>query len=107
MDLVDSLTRSVYRYMSKMQNLTVIEEEMFRFFRNSFKFTRNQQRPELEKFLENVKHLEGNRFETRSFAYLDIISWLESKVQQKPMSEIIHNKYLKSKKRRYTGAKAA
>lgn len=107
MDLMDSLTRSVYRYMSKMQNLTVIEEEMFRFFRNSFKFTRNQQRPELEKFLENVKHLEGNRFETRSFAYLDIISWLESKVQQKPMSEIIHNKYLKSKKRRYKDAKAA
>lgn len=107
MDLMDSLTRSVYRYMSKMQNLTVIEEEMFRFFRNSFKFTRNQQRPELEKFLENVKHLEGNRFETRSFAYLDIISWLESKVQQKPMSEIIHNKYLKSKKRRYPNVKAA
>lgn len=105
MDLMDHLTRSVYRYMSKMENLTMIEEEMFKFFRNSFKFTKHQQRPELEKFLEKVKHLEGNRFETRAFAYLDIISWLESKVQQKPMSEIIHTKYLKSKKRRYQKAK--
>ncbi len=101
MDLMDHLTRSVYRYMSKMENLTMVEEEMFKFFRNSFKFTKNQQRPELEKFLEKVKHLEGNRFETRAFAYLDLISWLESKVQQKPMSEIIHTKYLKSKKRKY------
>ncbi len=104
MDLMDHLTRSVYRYMSKMENLTMVEEEMFKFFRNSFKFTKHQQRPELEKFLEKVKHLEGNRFETRAFAYLDLISWLESKVQQKPMSEIIHTKYLKSKKRRYTKA---
>lgn len=98
-ELMDSLTRSVYRYMSRMQNLTVIEQEMFRFLRNSFKFTNRQLKPEFQNFLEKVKHLEGNRFETRSFAYLDIISWLESKVEGKPMQEIIHNKYLKSKRR--------
>ncbi len=101
LDLMDSLTRSVYRYMSKMKNLTVIEEEMFRFFRNYFKFSRSERKPELEKFLQNIKHLEGNRFETRSLAYLDIISWLESKVEGKTMSEIIRNKYLNSKQRRY------
>ena len=100
LELMDYLTRSVFRYMSRMKNLTVIETEMFRFFRNSFKFTRKQLRPEFENFLNKVKHLEGNRFETRSFAYLDIISWLESKVEGKPMQEIIHNKYLASKRRR-------
>ncbi len=100
LDLMDYLTRSVFRYMSRMKNLTVIETEMFRFFRNSFKFTRKQLKPEFENFLNKVKHLEGNRFETRSFAYLDIISWLESKVEGKPMQEIIHNKYLASKRRR-------
>lgn len=100
LELMDSLTRSVFRYMSRMKNLTVIEQEMFRFFRNSFKFTRRQLKPEFEKFLNKVKHLEGNRFETRSFAYLDIISWLESKVEGKPMQEIVHNKYLTSKRRR-------
>lgn len=100
LELMDYLTRSVFRYMSRMKNLTVIEQEMFRFFRNSFKFTRKQLKPEFEKFLDKVKHLEGNRFETRSFAYLDIISWLESKVEGKPMQEIIHNKYLASKRKR-------
>ena len=100
LELMDSLTRSVFRYMSRMKNLTVIEQEMFRFFRNSFKFTRRQLKPEFENFLEKVKHLEGNRFETRSFAYLDIISWLESKVEGKSMQEIVHNKYLASKRKR-------
>ncbi len=99
LELMDSLTRSVFRYMSRMKNLTIIEQEMFRFLRNSFKFTNRQLKPEFEHFLEKVQHLEGNRFETRSLAYLDIISWLESKVAGKPMQEIVYNKYLKSKRR--------
>jgi hypothetical protein len=56
-------------------------------------------KPELEKFLHNIKHLEKNRFDTRSFAYLDVISWVESKVYNKPMSAVIHEKYLQSKRR--------
>jgi hypothetical protein len=94
-----SLMKSVYRYMAKMKNLTVVEEEMFRFLRSSFKLSARQLKPELEKFLQNIKHLERNRFETRSFAYLDVISWLESKVYSKPISTIIHDKYLQSKHR--------
>ena len=56
---------------------------------------------ELETFLQKIKKFEKNRFETRAFAYLDIISWVESKVYQKPMSEIIRQKYLASKARNY------
>lgn len=97
--LMESLTKSVYRFMAKMENLTVIEEEMFKFLRASFKLSRHKVKQELELFLQKIKHLEKNRFETRSFAYLDIISWLESKVYDKPMSEIISRKYIESKHR--------
>lgn len=107
LELMDPLTRSVFRYMSKMKNLTIIEQEMFRFLRNSFKFTNRQLKPEFAHVLEKVKHLEGNRFETRSFAYLDIISWLESKVAGKTMQQVIHEKYLKIMKRRSGNRKAA
>ena len=55
--------------------------------------------PSWSVFLQKIKHLEKNRFETRSFAYLDVISWVESKVYGKTMSEIIHAKYLDSKRR--------
>ena len=100
-ELMEPLTKSVYRFMAKMENLTMIEEEMFRFLRNSFRFSRNRVRQELEQFLHKIKHLEKNRFETRSFAYLDIISWVESKVFNKLMSDVISEKYLNSRKRNY------
>jgi hypothetical protein len=98
-ELMDSLTKSVFRFMAKMENLTVVEEEMFRFIKNSFRQPRGKIRQELEQLLQNIKHLEKNRFETRAFAYLDIISWVESKVYQKPMSTVIHDKYLALKRR--------
>jgi hypothetical protein len=97
--IMESLTKSVYRFMSKMQNLTVVEEAMFQFLKKSFNLTTRQMKPELELFLQKIKHLEKNRFETRAFAYLDIISWVESKVYAKPMSAIIYEKYLQSKRK--------
>lgn len=105
-DIIESLIKSVYRFFAKMQNLTVVEEEMFRFLRNSFDVSPRLLKPELEKFLNKIKHLEESRFETRAFAYLDVISWVESKVYNKTMGQVIHEKYLKSKKRVYNGFKS-
>jgi len=98
-DIMDSLIKSVYRYMRKMETITVIEEEIFKFLRSSFKLTRRELKPGLEKLLNTIKQFEKSRFETRSLAYLDIISWLESKVYERQMSEIIHEKYTESKRK--------
>jgi tetratricopeptide (TPR) repeat protein len=98
--LMESLTKSVYRFMAKMRNLTVVEEAMFKFLRQSIPLSPRQLKPQFEKFLHTIKHLEKNRFQTRSFAYLDIISWVESKVYDKPMGTVIHEKYLLSKRRK-------
>lgn len=99
--IIESLTRSVYRFMAKMKNFSVVEEEIFKFIRNSLKVSSKQLKPELENFLDRIKHLEKNRFETRAFSYLDVISWVESKVYQKPMSEIIYEKYMQRRERAY------
>jgi hypothetical protein len=100
-EIIESLIKSVYRFMAKMGNLTVVEEDMFKFLRATFHVSRHKLKEELEKLLQKIKHLEKNRFETRSFAYLDIISWVESKVYGKTMSQVIHEKYLQSKRRMY------
>ncbi len=100
-ELMEYLTKSVYRFMAKKENLTVVEEEMFKFLRKSFNVSRNKMQAELENFLDKIKGLEKNRFETRAFAYLDIISWVESKVYHRTMGEILQEKYLQSKKRVY------
>lgn len=98
-DILDHLIKSVYRFMAKMQNLTVIEEEVFKFLRKSFSVHRSRLKPELESFLQNIKQYEKNRFETRAFAYLDLVSWVEGKLYDKPMGVIIREKYLASNRR--------
>lgn len=98
-ELIEYLARSVYRFMSKMETLTVVEEEMFRFLRNRFNPGTKGLQKEFTDLLERIKGLEKNRFETRAFAYLDIISWLESKVYHKPMAKVVNEKYQKSKRK--------
>ena len=88
--LMESLSKSVYRFMAKMKNLTVVEEAMFKFLRQTIPLSPRQLKPEFEKLLHTIKHLEKSRFETRAFAYLDVISWVESKVYEKQISKIIH-----------------
>lgn len=97
--LLEYLIKSVYRFMAKMGNLSLVEEEIFKFLRKSFNLSPGKLRPEFEKLLEKLQKYEGNRFETRAFMYLDIISWLESKIQCVPVQDIIREKYLSGRRR--------
>jgi hypothetical protein len=97
-ELLEYLTKSVYRFMAKMQNLSLVEEEMFRFLRRSFRVGAKALKPEFEKLLEKLKTFEGNPLETRAFAYLDVISWLESKVNDVNVQDVIREKYKRKKK---------
>lgn len=94
-ELVEYLSRSVYRFMAKMQNLTELEEEILRFLRRSFHISPDKMKAELEKFLQRIKKFERNRLQTRVFVYIDIISWVESKVHRKPLATIVAEKYNK------------
>jgi len=92
--LLEYLIKSVYRFMAKMGNLSLVEEEIFKFLRKSFKLSPKQLKPEFENLLARLKTYEKNRFETRVFAYLDIISWLESKIRNVPVQDIIREKFI-------------
>ena len=95
-DLLEYLTKSVYRFMAKMESLSAVEEEMFQFLRRSFQVNAHALKPEFEKLLEKLKRYENNPLETRAFSYLDVISWLESKINNVPVQEVIRQKYLQS-----------
>ena len=98
-ELLEYLTKGVYRFMAKMQGLSLVEEEIFRFLRRSLTLLPERIKPELEKLLEKLKTYEKSRFETRAFVYLDIISWLESKIKDVPVQDVIREKYLNGNRR--------
>ncbi|HEY2725962.1 MAG TPA: hypothetical protein VGI61_02230, partial [Parafilimonas sp.] len=99
-DLVEYLIKSVYRFMAKMKNLNIVEEEIFEFLRKSFSSNPSKIVDEFKPLKDKLKALKGNPLATRSFMYLDIIGWLESKIENVPVQQIIRNKYLLSKKNR-------
>lgn len=97
-DILEHLIKSVYRFMAKMESLTVVEEAIFQFLRSSFASTPVKIVPQFAKLHQRLSKLEGSALETRSFMYLDILSWLESKMQGKPVQEIIRQKFLQQQK---------
>ena len=98
-DILDSLSKSVHRFFAKMKNLTDVERAIFDFLQHSFDHPPKEIRARLEKFYDQIRHLEKSRYETRSFAYLDIISWVESKVFNKTMESVINQKYMSSSRK--------
>ncbi|MFI5130064.1 MAG: hypothetical protein ACHQFX_08745 [Chitinophagales bacterium] len=97
-ELLEYLTKSVYRFMAKMGNMSGVEEEMFKFLRRSFDVGAKALKPEFEKLLEKLKQYEGDPLESRAFAYLDVISWLESKINDVDVQDVIREKYKRRKK---------
>jgi hypothetical protein len=101
-DLMQYLIKSVYRFMAKMENRSIVEEEIFMFMQASFRTSIFSLREKFIEFLSRLKKLQGNRFEARAFSYLDIISWLESKITDVPVQDIIREKFLNNVKRKPT-----
>ena len=98
-DLLEYLLKSVYRFMYKMQNLSTVEEEVFSFLRISFRLSPRKLRPQFQILRAALRPLEKSRLESRAFMYLDIISWLESKINNQPVQNIIRQKYNNAKRK--------
>jgi len=103
MEVVSYLSKSVYRFMYKMKNLSTVEEVLFNFLRTSIQqggaenslVNKNVDiKKAFTDLLEALKPLEKNKLESRAFMYLDIISWLESKIQGKEVQAVIQEKFV-------------
>ncbi|MEY4933712.1 MAG: hypothetical protein RIS64_71 [Bacteroidota bacterium] len=84
----------VYRFILKNQDLSGIMAEILKFLRQSLYLTPREVRPAFVKLKMELEKLAENPFERRSFLYLDILSWLESKIDNKPVQTVIREKFL-------------
>jgi hypothetical protein len=90
--LIDYQTKSVYRFMARMKRYSIIEEEIFRFLRNAFHVRRSEMKKQFELLLSKLLEYENKPSESRTFAYLDIISWLQSKISGVSMAQVLREK---------------
>ena len=91
--ILEHLIKSVYRFMAQMETLSVVEEEIFRFLRKVFQLdSPDRVRAAFVILKEKLENLQNSPFESRSFMYLDIIAWLESKIAGVPIQEVIYRR---------------
>ena len=88
-DLVSHQIRNTYRFISKMDNMQKVHQEIFSFLRRTPNMTANKMNEEFSKLKEKLVVLKKDPFERRPFFYLDIISWLDSKIKGISMAEAI------------------
>ncbi len=90
--LVSYKVKSVYRFLLKMEDMQEVQKEIFRFLRKTPSMQREDIIPEFKKLKTKLEILRDDPYERRPFLYLDIISWLESKINNLPIAEVIKNK---------------
>lgn len=93
--IIESQIRSVFRFMSKMQNLSIVEKEIFSFLRNAFRLSKKEIREEFSRLFNELDRLQSDPHQRRSFMYLDILSWLESRIRNISVQEVIKENYKK------------
>ncbi|MEO9892930.1 hypothetical protein [Aurantibacter sp.] len=84
--------KSTYKFLLKMNDMHAVQKEMLNFLRNLRNIYPHELRNEFEKLHKELKKYEDHPYEKRPFLYLDIISWLESHLQNKPVAQIIQQK---------------
>lgn len=84
--------KETYKFLIKMENL----QEVQKIFINSFKklgdLYPHEFKKEFKRVYNQLKQYEEHPYEKRAFLYLDILSWLEAKIENKSVSEIIATK---------------
>ena len=100
--LVSYQLKSVYRFLLKMEELNAIHREIFKFLRKTPTILRSDLRSEFVRLKDTLMKVRQRRFEKRSFLYLDIISWLESKIDDIPVQDVIRQKFLSREKSKIT-----
>jgi len=85
--------RSVYRFLGKMNDQQQMQVEIFKFLRSLGTITPLELKGAFITLKEKLIAIAAQPFERRPFLYLDIISWLESKIEQVPVQEIMARKF--------------
>jgi hypothetical protein len=89
---LESQIRSTYRFLIQMNDLHEVQKEMIKFLRSLGNMYPSELKNAFLKLYENLKKYETHPYESRAFLYLDILSWLESRIENKPVDEVIKSK---------------
>jgi hypothetical protein len=89
---LENQLKNTYKFLIKMNDLHEVQKEIIKFLKNLNSIYPTDIKKEFVKMRARFIELEKNKYEKRAFLYLDIISWLESKIENRKISDIIKEK---------------
>ena len=91
---LDYQVRSVYLFLIKMNDMQQVQRAIMAFLKRLNSMYETTLKDELRQLYRRLKPLEHHPYERRTFYYLDILSWLESKLKGVPVAEVIRQRFL-------------
>lgn len=92
--LVEYQVKSVYRFLAKVEHLQETQQAIFKFLRRIPRIREEQLKDEFIKLKQKLDKVSQKPYEDRPFVYLDIPSWLEAKIEDKSVQDVIREKFL-------------
>ena len=90
--LVKYQVKSVYRFLLKQEEIQGVQRAIFDFLKKIPSMKEAELIPSFIRLEKQLKEIRENKYEQRAFLYLDIISWLQSKIQNRPIMDIMREK---------------
>ncbi|MBQ4278973.1 MAG: hypothetical protein IJC16_03335 [Rikenellaceae bacterium] len=90
---LDYQIKSVFRFLVKMNDMNQVQREMLSFLKKLNSIYESDVKEQLAVLYERLKPYENHPYERRTFYYLDVLSWLESKMSGRSVAEIIRQKF--------------
>lgn len=91
---VQSLIKSYYQFLIKNKGNYKYENSFIRFFRNVINIAGQKElKEEFIRFHKELSLLTHDPFEKEAFDFFDLISWLESKIENRPFDTIMQEKF--------------
>lgn len=91
---LEALIRSTYKFLIKMNELHIVQRKIITFLRGLSNIYPHDLKNAFIKLHDELKTYENHPYEKRSFMFLDIISWLESNIENVSVESIIKRKAL-------------
>ena len=89
---LESHLRETYKFLIKMNDLHEVQKAMIRFVKGLGDIYPHELKTAFKALYEELKQYENDPYERRSFLYLDVLSWLESKIKNVPIATVIKEK---------------
>jgi len=98
MEMVEYQLKSVYRFLYKLEELNQVQQLIIAFLRKVPSMDDKSIKKEFIKLRSNLIKQQQDPYEKRAFLYLDIISWLTCKIENRSIQEVIREKAMNKAK---------